>query len=395
MNQPKTNKGGSPGLLIAAAFIGPGTVTVCTIAGANNQFQLLWVMIISIVATIFLQEIASRLGIVSKMGLAGLLRSQVKHPIIRVLLLGLVVCAIIVGNAAYEAGNISGAVLGLKVVAPIPYGGVLLGLIAGALLWTGSYKIIEKALIVLVGIMSISFLATAIITQPNIISLAKGMLLPTFEDDQLLIILALVGTTIVPYNLFLHASIAKNHWNDSELAEAKKDTIRSVIIGGIISLSIIITAASATESNIQNAADLALGLEPLYGSFAKYLIGIGLFAAGITSAITAPLAAAYVAQGCFNWEDNPKHVGFRATWIGILLIGTIFSSIGYKPIDIIKFAQVANGLLLPIIAALIIWLSSKTSILGQFTNKKSTTIIGIIIILITLSLGIKSIWSAL
>ena len=160
-------------------------------------------------------------------------------------------------------------------------------------------------------------------------------------------------------------------------------------------MSIIISAASVQGSNIQNAGDLALGIEPIYGSWSKYLIGLGLFAAGITSAVTAPLAAAFVAQGCFNWEENTRHIGFRATWIGILLIGTIFSSIGYKPIEIIKFAQVTNGLLLPIIAGLIVWLSSSQKVLGSYVNKKSTTVIGILIILITLSLSLKSIWAAL
>ncbi|MBR11380.1 MAG: manganese transporter [Rickettsiales bacterium] len=395
MNNDKVKNTGSPGLLVAAAFIGPGTVTVCTLAGSTSQFQLLWVMIISIIATIVLQEISARLGIVSRLSLAGLLRNQVSQPFMRILLLGLVFSAIVVGNAAYEAGNISGAVLGLTVVFPIPMGGLIIGAIAATLLWTGSYKIIEKALMILVGIMSLSFLITAIITLPNIIALIKGMFIPTFSEVDFLLILGLVGTTIVPYNLFLHASLAKNHWEAKDLSIAKKDTLRSVIIGGIVSMSIIISAASVQGSNIQNAGDLALGIEPIYGSWSKYLIGLGLFAAGITSAVTAPLAAAFVAQGCFNWEENTRHIGFRGTWIGILLIGTIFSSIGYKPIEIIKFAQVTNGLLLPIIAGLIVWLSSSQKVLGSYVNKKSTTVIGILIILITLSLSLKSIWAAL
>lgn len=393
MKEQNNKRSGSPGLLIAAAFIGPGTVTVCTLAGSSNHFDLLWVMIISIMATIFLQEIASRLGIVSKMGLASLIRSQINQPFLRIVTLGLVFSAIVVGNAAYEAGNISGAVLGLNVITPIPLGGLILGGIAGALLWTGSYRVIEKALIGLVGLMSISFLITAILTRPNLLEILKGIFVPSFHSNQMLLMLALIGTTIVPYNLFLHASLAKNHWQSNELKSARKDTIRSVIIGGIISLSIIIVAAGAKSTTIQNATDLAIGLEPLYGSLAKYLIGLGLFAAGITSSITAPLAAAYVAQGCFNWEDNPKHPGFRATWIAILLIGTVFSSIGYKPIDIIKFAQIANGLLLPVIAALIVWLASKKSILGSHTNKKRTSLIGLLIVLIAFSLGVKSIWT--
>ncbi|WP_421872243.1 Nramp family divalent metal transporter [Marinoscillum sp.] len=394
MKAKKPSKSGSPGLLIAAAFIGPGTVTVCTIAGATYGFELLWVMIVSIVATIFLQNTASRLGIVSRLSLTALIRQQLSQPILRMLMLGLVFSAIVIGNGAYEAGNISGAVLGLESIVSFPLAGAILGLIAGALLWTGSYHLIQKVLTGLVALMSASFIITAIMTRPNPWGLLQGMFLPSFSSDSSLIILALVGTTIVPYNLFLHASLAKNHWNISEIGPARKDTIRSILIGGIISMAIIITAGGTSSGNIQNAGDLAKSLEPLYGSTAKYLIALGLFSAGITSAITAPLAAAYVAQGCFDWDDNPKHIGFRATWICILLVGAVFSSIGYKPLDIIKFAQVANGLLLPIIAALLIWLSSRRSILGQHTNSKAVTMAGILIALITLILGIKSIWTA-
>ncbi len=381
-------------MLIAAAFIGPGTVTVCTLAGANHGYKLLWVMLISIAATIFLQEIASRIGIVSHQGLTSLLRRETRISWVRFLLLGLVFSAIVIGNAAYEAGNISGAVLGLNGVTTIPYAGFAIGLIAAALLWSGSHQTIQKALTGLVILMSFSFVVTAILTQPDIKELFSGMLIPSFDSDDLLIIMALIGTTIVPYNLFLHASLANNQWEVSELKAARKDTIRSIVIGGVVSIAIIIAAAGVPSGNIQNAADLAKGLEPLYGSLAKYLIAIGLFAAGITSAVTAPLAAAYVAQGCFNWPDNPKHPGFRLTWMTILLIGTIFSSVGYKPVDIIKFAQVANGLLLPLIAALLLWLGSKKSVLGEYTNHRAITGVGFIIALITLALGIKSILTA-
>ena len=381
-------------MLIAAAFIGPGTVTVCTMAGANHGYQLLWVMIISIVATIFLQEIASRIGIVSRQGLTNLLRRETRVSWVRFLLLGLVFSAIVIGNAAYEAGNISGAVLGLNEVLTVPYAGLVIGLIAAALLWSGSHQLIQKALTGLVILMSLSFVLTAVLTQPDLEKLFSGIFIPSFESEDLLIVMALIGTTIVPYNLFLHASLANNQWDVSQMKAARKDTIRSIVIGGIVSIAIIITAGGVTADNIQNAADLAKGLEPLYGSLAKYLVAIGLFAAGITSAVTAPLAAAYVAQGCFNWPDNPKHWGFRSTWITILIIGAVFSSVGYKPVDIIKFAQVANGLLLPLIAALLLWLGSRKSVLGEYTNHKAVTGVGLIIALITLALGIKSILTA-
>ena len=111
-----------PGALVAAAFIGPGTVTLCTLAGVNYGFHLLWAMLLSILATVVLQEMAARLGIISQKGLSEVIKSEIKHPIINKLMMLLILSAIVVGNASYEAGNISGGVLGLETVfgSPIP-----------------------------------------------------------------------------------------------------------------------------------------------------------------------------------------------------------------------------------------------------------------------------------
>ena len=105
-----------PGTLVAAAFIGPGTVTLCTVAGVNFGFNLLWAMVLSIVATIVLQEMAARLGIISQKGLSEVIKSEIKNPLINKFMMVLILSAIVVGNASYEAGNISGGILGLETV---------------------------------------------------------------------------------------------------------------------------------------------------------------------------------------------------------------------------------------------------------------------------------------
>ncbi|NNC69728.1 MAG: Nramp family divalent metal transporter [Flavobacteriaceae bacterium] len=391
-----------PGPLVAAAFIGPGTVTLCTLAGVNFGFTLLWAMILSIVATIVLQEMAARLGIITQKGLSEIIRSEIQNPIIRSLSTLLILSAIVIGNAAYEAGNISGGVLGLETIfnfeniqlmgLSINVFSVLIGIIAFILLYLGNYKVLERGLIILVIFMSIAFLITAILTKPSLSQILKGFV-PRFPDDSLLMIVGLIGTTVVPYNLFLHASLVKEKWHHkSDLHFARKDTIVAVILGGIVSMAIIISASSIQSTEVNNAADLAKGLEPLFGIHAKYFLATGLFAAGITSAITAPLAAAFVARGCFGWENNLKSRKFRLVWMFILALGVTFSSIGFKSIEIIKFAQVANGILLPVIAGFLLWIMNKESILGTNKNNLKQNLIGFIILAITIFLGLKSIF---
>ncbi|MEC7772911.1 MAG: Nramp family divalent metal transporter [Bacteroidota bacterium] len=388
-----------PGVLIAAAFIGPGTVTLCSIAGASFGYSLLWALLLSIIATIVLQEMALRIGLITNKGLAEVIRVSIKNKFINRFLILLILCSILIGNAAYEAGNITGASLGIIAIInseTLNYIPLLIGFIAFIILYIGDYKILERSLIFLVIVMSVSFLITAIMTRPDLSSLLNGLFIPRFNSESLIVVLGLIGTTVVPYNLFLHSSLVKEKWNNiSKLKIARIESFISIIIGGIVSMAIIITAASVSNDNVKSVIDLAKGLEPLYGKFAIYFLGIGLFASGITSSITAPLAAAYVAKSCFGWRGSLKSLNFRLVWFLILLIGVVVSLLKLNPIEVIKFAQFSNSLLLPIIAILLFWLINNRSIFQNSYSYKLQNILVSVIILITIILGAKGIMNLL
>lgn len=389
-----------PGTLIAAAFIGPGTVTVCISAGVNHGFDLLWAMIFSIFATIVLQEMSARIGLVTNKGVAEIIRTEISHPIAKIFSTLLVLSAIVIGNAAYEAGNLSGAVMGLEAM-NITNGdlsfnpfSLLVGVIAFIILYIGNYKIIERLLVVVVILMSLSFFVTALVTMPPMAEVLKGAFVPSLPDKSTFTIMGIVGTTVVPYNLFLHASLVKSKWTgSSHLSDVRKDLYISILFGGFISLMIIIAAASLHDKglSIGNALDMAKSLEPLLGASAKYMIGVGLFAAGITSAITAPLAAAYVCTELLGWNGSLKSKPFRAVWMFILCIGILFSSIGWSPLVIIRYAQFTNGLLLPIIAGFLLWIVNKRSVLKNHRNTAWQNVLGLFILVITIALGLKSV----
>lgn len=387
-----------PGPLVAAAFIGPGTVTICTLAGVQFGYALLWAMGLSIVATIMLQEMAARLGIMTQRGLAEMIRSEIQAPILKTFAVFLILSAIVVGNAAYEAGNISGGVIGLETIIGrhvLDIGGfslnlisVLIGCLAFILLYIGNYKILESVLIAMVVLMSLAFLISALMVKPNLFDIGKGLFAFQFPENSLLTVVGLIGTTIVPYNLFLHASLVKEKWQStSDLNLARKDTIVAVSLGGLVSMCVIISASAIDASDITNASDLAKGLEPLFGRFARYFLSIGLFSAGITSAITAPLAAAYVATGILGWKSDLKSKHFRAVWIAILIVGVICSSLQIKSITIIKFAQVANGILLPIIVGFLMWIMNSKKLLGTYSNRIWQNIIGFTIFVLSMLLS--------
>ena len=386
-----------PGVLIAAAFIGPGTVTLCTIAGASFGYSLIWAIILSIFSTIVLQEMSLRIGLITKMNLAQVIRINIKSKFLNRFLLVLIISSILIGNAAYEAGNITGASLGISAILnsqSINYIPIFIGLIAFIVLYQGDYKVLERSLVFLVLIMSISFFITAIITKPDINALINGVITPKIDSNNLTIILGLIGTTVVPYNLFLHSSLVSEKWSSvNKLKVARFESFFSILIGGIVSLSIIITAASVNNKDVDGVIDLAKGLEPLYGNSAIYFLGIGLFASGITSSITAPLAAAYVAKSCFGWQDSLKNIKFRAIWIIILIIGVLVSMVKINPIEIIKFAQFSNSLLLPIIAIILLWLINNKNIISNKYSYRYQNIFGFLIVIISLILGTKGLIS--
>lgn len=393
-----------PGVLVSAAFIGPGTVTVCTLAGVNFGYGLLWALLLSIVACIVLQEMAARLGIITRKGLSEVIREEIKNPLFRTLSIVLIFAAIVIGNAAYEAGNITGAVLGMSAVVPSPVldlgtinldlWSLLIGALAFGLLAIGNYKVLEKVFIGLVIIMSISFVVTAVITQPSIMELVKGLLIPESSSAGILTVMALIGTTVVPYNLFLHASLVSEKWEgEPALNTARKELFWAILLGGTVSMAIVVTAAASGITEVNTAADLAAGLEPLYGDYAKFFIALGLFAAGISSSITAPLAAAYVVKGCLGWKKGLNSLQFKSVWATILLLGVFFSSLGLRPVEIIQFAQVANGILLPVVAVFLFWMVNRFSVMGKHTNSVVQNILGALILGITIFLGVKSIYS--
>ena len=176
-----------PGAVVAAAFIGPGTVTTCTVSGASYGYTLLWALLFSTISVIVLQSMASKLGIVKKVGLGEALREKYTGKGVRILLAILVIGAVFIGNVAYETGNISGGILGLQAIWPtlgkIPVA-IFVFAVAAGLLLSGKYDIVEKVLTALVVLMGILFLITAIAVKPQLGRSAQGPLRAPGAPDE-------------------------------------------------------------------------------------------------------------------------------------------------------------------------------------------------------------------
>lgn len=388
-----------PGFLVTAAFIGPGSIATASAAGANFGFVLLWALVFSIVATIVLQEMAARLGLVSGEGLSQALRTTFQNPVISRCAVILVVAAIGLGNAAYEAGNISGAAMGLQSLTDMPLWicAIFIGSVGAVLLGTGAYRSLEALLILLVLIMSGVFLFTMLMIDVNVSALLSGVFTPSMPTGSAITVIALIGTTVVPYNLFLHANLVQKKWCGvpirQAITESRTDTIVSIGLGGLITLAVMSTSAVAFFQTGEqfSSSSLATQLEPVLGSAANGFFAFGLLAAGLTSAITAPLAAGFAVSGALGWSTDFSDRHFRAICMSVLFIGTLFSAVGTKPIAAILFAQAANGLLLPVTAVFLLIIMNRKDLLGEYRNSFVSNILGVAVVITVAGLGLFNI----
>ncbi len=340
--------------IISAAFIGPGTVTTAASAGSQFQLQLLWAVTFATLACIALQEVSARITISSGLSFGQALDKKFGHQkgfCVKWLVGG----SVVLGCAAYEAGNILGGTSGLVLLLG-DYSKtftVLLTLIAALILWSGRGKWISTIMTILVAMMGIAFFALAFYGNFSFGQVVSSSVFPIIPPGAELLTLGLVGTTIVPYNIFLGSGISKGQ----TIPLMRIGLSISVIIGGLITAWILMAGTLASEFN--SFADLSQQFQTKIGMIGVIALGVGLFAAGFSSAITSPYAASIIATSVFDTQK--KNIVW--VWAGVLTVGFLFGISGIKPIPVILAVQAVNGLILPLITYFLIIIVNDSSLI--------------------------------
>jgi Mn2+/Fe2+ NRAMP family transporter len=286
-------------------------------------------------------------------------------------------------------------VAGLKLVVDAPQ--ALLTLVAGAgaalLLATGNTRWIARVLGALVALMGIAFVVTAVRVGPDFTELLTGLLIPRTPVGSTVLVLGLVGTTVVPYNLFLGSALAR----DNELGEMRWGLGVAVVGGGVISLGVLVVG-SVLGGGLEYER-LAAVLDQRLGQGAGTSLALGLFAAGFTSAITAPLAAALAARSLLAGADDrkwaPTSNRFRAVWLGVLVAGMAFGVADVRPVPVIILAQAFNGLLLPLVAVFLLATMNDRRLLGSDgVNTAVQNIVMVVVVCVCVVLGLRGLIAA-
>jgi Mn2+/Fe2+ NRAMP family transporter len=378
--------------VIAAAFIGPGTVTTAASAGAGFRYALLWTLAFSTFACLVLQEAGARLTVASGRDLGQALRTRHGRGRGGGALPVLVTGAVVFGCAAYEAGNILGGAAGAMIGAGLDprVATVFSAFAAFGLLWFGRTRTVARLLGALVAVMGVAFLVTAWRLEPSWSDLLQGAIVPRVPGGSSLLILGLVGTTVVPYNLFMGSGLARGE----RLREVRFGLGLSIVLGGLISMGILVVGVAVEGPFGFDSLIEVLTLR--LGPWSRAMFGMGLYAAGLSSAITAPFAAALTARSVFadgdddGWSDRSWR--FRAVWVGVLGVGVVFGLAGVRPIPAIVLAQAVNGVLLPFVAVFLLLAVNDVGLMGErHLNGPWANVALVAVVAVTILLGVTGV----
>jgi len=325
------------------------------------------------------------------------MRQEYGHTRIGRFTIYLALISVVAGCAAYEAGNVLGAVAGIKLIwtgISLPLVVLFIGLIAATVLWKGTISQIASILGVIVAFMGVCFLITVFMLPHDFSALLSGAIQPAIPPGSELLVLGLIGTTVVPYSIFLGSGLK----HDQSPSEMKVGLMVAIGLGGLISIAILLTGTAVIgEFSFET---LAVTLDNQLGSGARVLLAIGLFGAGLSSALTAALAASITSKSLLSvnnldpdWAENGKW--FRAVWIGVLATGLLFGMIQLQPVPIIILAQALNGVILPIIAVILFLLMNSERVLPkEFRNGNFYNLMTSVVVYLTILIGVTNVFRA-
>lgn len=383
-----------PGIITGSVDNDAGGITAYSIAGATYGYKLIWTLIPAFIVLLVVQEMNARMGIVTKKGLADLIRENFGVKITFFIFLGLIIADI--GNTATEFAGVAGSmqVFGVSKYISVPLGAILVWL----MVVKGTYKSSEKIFLIF-SVFLLSYIVSAILARPNWGEIGNSIVRPSMDMDEqsLSMVIGLVGTTIAPWmQFYMQSSVIEKGIKIEDYKYELWDVIIGCIITVVVAFFIIVACAATLHVkgiSINEAKDAALALKPLAGSFASEIFAAGLLVASIFSATILPLATAFYICEAFGFEagiDKTMNEApqFYILFTAIILIGVAIILIPGAPlIKITLITQVINGMLLPVVLICMMLMVNNKEIMGKYVNKGIGNIIGwgTIIILIVLT----------
>jgi Mn2+/Fe2+ NRAMP family transporter len=366
-----------PGIITSAVDNDAGGIATYSIAGSHFGYSLLWTLVPIAILLFIIQEMGIRMGIVTGQGLSDLIRENFRVRITIFLMAGLLLTNM--GNVIAEFAGIaaSGEMFGISKLILVP----LCAVFVWVLIVKGDYKLMEKAFLVAT-LFYITYVIAGLLANPDWNIVGQSIIIPQidFTRDYLIILVALIGTTIAPWmQFYIQAAVVEKGLSKEQYPFSKIDVLIGSIITVVIMFFIIVATAATLHANgirVDSAADAALALKPFAGVYASILFGLGLFIASLFAAAILPLATAYFVCEAFGWnsgvnkkfKEAPQFYGIITL---LIAIGALIIMIPNIPlIPILYFSQVINGLVLPVVLIMMLVIINNKKIMGEYTNGK-------------------------
>lgn len=370
-----------PGLLVTVGFIDPGNWASNFAAGADFGYSLLWVITLSTIMLIVLQHNVAHLGIVTGLCLSEAATKYTPKWVSRPVLGTAVLASISTSLAEILGGAIA---LEMLFHIPIIWGALLTTVFVVIMLFTNSYKRIERAIIAFVSVIGLSFLYELLLVEIDWPLAARSWVVPSIPQGSLLVIMSVLGAVVMPHNLFLHSEVVQsreyNKQDDASIRELLKyefyDTLFSMGVGWAINSAMILLAAATFFANgveveeLQQAKSL---LEPLLGSQAALVFALALLMAGISSTVTSGMAAGSIFAGMFGESYHVKDIHSRVgilLSLGVALVVILFID---NPFQGLILSQMVLSIQLPFTIFLQVWLTSSRRVMGPYANSRWST----------------------
>jgi manganese transport protein len=365
-----------PGLLVTVGFIDPGNWASNLAAGANYGYELLWMVTLSTIMLIILQHNVAHLGIATGLCLSEAATIYMKPAYSKIILSSAMLASISTSLAEILGGAIA---LNMLFDIPIKAGAILVTAFVLIMLYTNSYKMIEKWIIAFVSIIGLSFLYELSLVQIDWNSAITGWVTPSFPKGSMVVIMSVLGAVVMPHNLFLHSEIIQSRqWNLKNEKVIKKqlkfefmDTLFSMLIGWAINSAMILLAATTffvTKKQVTELQQAKQLLEPLLGSNAAIVFAVALLFSGIASVITSGMAAGTIVAGMYkepyDIKDNHSRLGVAIS----LLVGLFIIFLISNPFNGLIISQMCLSIQLPFTIFLQVHLTSSEKVMGKYKN---------------------------
>jgi len=384
-----------PGFLVTVGFIDPGNWATNIAGGAKFGYELLWVITLSTLILIVIQNMAARLGIATGNSLAVNIRKHFNNR-----LSSMIGITIVAACGATDVAELLGGAIGIKLLfgCPLWIGALVIVVIEVFFIVTQRYHKLEKIILIFLATISICYIIEIFIVKPDYSSVVAAFIIPKINNKNIYIALGMLGAVVMPHNIFLHSNVIHSRkWGETEekknsLTKFEKiDTSIAMLLGWAINSAMIIVAVSVFFKNgliINNLEQASLTLTPLAGHLAGILFAIALLFAGISSSITSSMAEVNVITGFLGKPENPSTTLYKIAAFITAIPSFLIIISGISTFKILILSQVVLSLQLPFTLLPLLILCRRKSVMGKLRSNTTEFVLAIIISVVIILLNI-------